>query len=119
LQGLESQQATVEPGKPAKVEFKVKAIRVVSGKVLVYDKTILKPVGLPDAVVHLKELSLEAKTGANGAFIFRNLPAGVFILSVTYNGKETIRKIMVPAEPSNIRDMDLDAGAKIEPANSK
>jgi hypothetical protein len=119
LQGLESQQATVEPGKPAKVEFKVKAIRVVSGKVLVYDKTILKPVGLPDAVVHLKELSLEAKTGANGAFIFRNLPAGVFTLSVTYNGKETIRKIMVPAEPANIRDMDLDAGAKAEPANSK
>jgi hypothetical protein len=112
LQGLESQQASLEPGKPAKVEFKVKAIRVVSGKVTVYDKTILKPVGLPDAVVHLKELSLEAKTGTNGAFIFRNLPAGVFTLSVTYNGKETIRKVMVPADPANIRDMDLDAGAK-------
>ncbi len=119
LQGLESQQATVEPGKPARVQFKVKAIRVVAGKVVVYDRTILKSVGLPDAVVHLKELSLEARTGANGAFIFRNLPAGAFTLSVIYNGRETIRKIVVPADPANIRDLDLDAGPKAEPAINK
>ncbi|HEV2964383.1 MAG TPA: carboxypeptidase regulatory-like domain-containing protein [Candidatus Angelobacter sp.] len=112
LQGLEPQQATVEPGKPAKLEFTVKAIRVISGKITVYDTTALKPVPLPDAIVYVKELSISAKTGPNGAYILRNVPVGVYTLAVVYKGRETVRKVMVPAEPANIRDMDLDAGAK-------
>jgi hypothetical protein len=112
LQGLEPQTATIEPGKPARLEFSVKAIRVISGKVTVYDTTALKPVPLPDAIVYVKELSLSAKTGPNGAYIFRNIPVGTYTLAVVYKGRETVRKVTVPAEPVNMRDLDLDVGAK-------
>jgi hypothetical protein len=112
LQNLQSQQGTVEPGKPARVRITVKAIRVIAGRVTVYDTTTLKPVPLPDAVVYIKELSLSAKTGPNGAYILRNLPAGTYTLAVAYNGKETTRTVVIPADPINMREIDLDAGKK-------
>jgi len=112
LQNLQPQQGTVEPGKPARVQMTVRAIRVITGRVTVYDTATLKPAPLPDAIVYIKELSVSAKTGPNGAFILRNLPAGAYTLAVAYNGKETIRSVVIPADPANMRDMDLDAGRK-------
>ena len=112
LQNLQTAQATVAPGSPSRVEMTVKAVRVVSGKISVYDRATSRPVPLAGASVLLKELSLETKTGADGAYLFRNLPAGTYTVSVTWSGKETTRTVMVPADPANIREIDLDAGPK-------
>jgi hypothetical protein len=112
LQNLQPQQATIGAGTPARVQINVRAIRVVAGKVTVYDNTVLKPVPLADAIVRVKELPLETKTGSTGAYILRNLPAGTYTLSVTHNGKEFTRKLTIPPDPANIRDIDLDAGPK-------
>src|SRR5262249_47910242 len=111
LQSLEGRQVTVEAGKPEKTEIVVKAIRAISGKVTAYDKTQLRPVPLPDVVVRIKELSVEAHTGANGAYVFRNLPAGTFTLAVTYGQREITRQVVVPAGPTSLRDLDLDVAA--------
>jgi carboxypeptidase family protein len=112
LQDLQPKAITVGQGQPGKIEFSVRAIRVISGKVMVYDKTLLTPVPLANAVVRLKEISAEVRTGANGAYIFRNLPAGVYTIAAEYQGKETVRVVTVPAAPANLRDIDIDAGAK-------
>ncbi|HKW76565.1 MAG TPA: carboxypeptidase regulatory-like domain-containing protein, partial [Terriglobales bacterium] len=112
LQALEQQQAVVDPGQPASVKFSAKAMRSISGKVLVYDNQALKTVPFPGATVHLKELSLEAKTGENGAFIFRSLPAGTYTIVVEHQGKEITRQIVLPTGPANIRDIELNAGTK-------
>jgi hypothetical protein len=112
LQNLPTPQATVTPGSPTKVEMQVRAVRVVSGKVTVYDREVLKPVPLAGAIVRLTDLSLEARTGPDGAYIFRNLPAGKHTVAVVYSGKEVARTIVVPADPANIRDVDIDAGPK-------
>jgi hypothetical protein len=112
LQDLAVQTVTVEPGKPASTRFVVKAIRSVSGRVMVYDKKLLQPVPLEGAVVRLKELSLEVKTAANGAYLFRNLAAGTYTIAVEYAGKETVRTVTLPPEPANLRNVDLNAGTK-------
>jgi carboxypeptidase family protein len=116
LQDLGAQTVTVESGKPASTEFKVKALRSIAGRVLVYDKTTLQTVPLAGAVVRLKEASLETKTGATGAYIFRNLAAGTYTVAIESNGKEISRTVIVPAGPASIRDVDLNAGTKDAPA---
>jgi hypothetical protein len=112
LQSLAPQQVTIEPGKPAKVEFTVNALRSISGKVLVYDKKLLKPVPLSGAKVRLQSLSLETTSAENGAYLFRNLPAGTYVISVDYQGKQTLREVTLPAEPASLRDIDLNVGSE-------
>lgn len=109
LQALAPQQVTVEPGRPARLQFNVKALRSISGRVVVYDKTTLQTVPLAGAVVRLKELGLEARTGENGAYIFRSLPAGTYTVALEHEGIEITRTVIVPAEPANIRDIELNA----------
>jgi hypothetical protein len=116
LQDLQEQTVAVESGRPASTEFKVKALRSIAGRVLVYDKTTLQTVSLAGAVVRIKELSLEVKTGATGAYIFRNLAAGTYTVAIESDGKEITRTVVVPANPASIRDVDLNAGTKEAPA---
>jgi hypothetical protein len=127
----------VESGKPASAQFTVKALRSIGGKVLVYDPASLQNVPLAGAMVQLKELSSEAtstgtkpaepleaktfeakifetKTGETGAYIFRNLAAGTYTVSIENAGKEISRTVTLPAAPANIRDVDLNAGTKAD-----
>ena len=110
LQDLASQTVTVESGKPASTQFTVKALRSIAGQVLIYDKSTLQTVPMAGAVVRLKELSLEATTGATGAYIFRNLPPGTYTVVLEHEGKEILRTVEVPTSPANIRGIDLNAG---------
>jgi Carboxypeptidase regulatory-like domain len=112
LQGLAPQQVTVEPGKPSSLKFSVKALRSIAGRVLVYDKTVLKPVPLAGAKVHLVELSLETTTAENGGYMFRNLPPGTYVIKVEYNGKETTHAVTLSERPASLRDIDLNVGSK-------
>jgi hypothetical protein len=102
----------VDPGQPASLKFSVKAMRSIAGKVMVYDNQALKTVPFAGATVHLKELSLETKTGENGAFIFRSLPAGTYTIMLEHQGKEITRQVVLPTGPANIRDIELNAGTK-------
>jgi uncharacterized protein (DUF2141 family) len=117
LQDLSVQSVTVDSGKPASAQFTVKALRSISGHVLVYDPGALQNVPLAGAAVRLKELSLEVKTGESGAYIFRNLPAGTYTVSIEHDGKESSRAVILPSTPANVRDIDLNGGAK--PAQPK
>ena len=99
----------------------MKALRSIAGRVLVYDKTTLQTVPLAGVVVRLKEVALETKTGetktgATGAYIFRNLAAGTYTVAIESDGKEITRTVVVPAGPASIRDVDLNAGTKEAPA---
>jgi hypothetical protein len=121
LQDLAAQSIEVESGKPASTEFKVKALRSIAGRVLVYDKTTLQTVPLTGVSVRLKEVSLETKTGETktgptGAYIFRNLAAGTYTVAIEGDGKEITRTVIVPAGPASIREVDLNAGTKEAPA---
>jgi hypothetical protein len=112
LQNLPETAVALVPGSPAKVEFTIRATRVISGRVVAYDRETLKTVPLEGVTVRLVEASLEVKTSVNGAFVFRNLSAGTCTVSVTYDGKETLRLLTLPPEPVNLRDVELNVGTK-------
>jgi hypothetical protein len=112
LQNLATAQLTVVPGSPAKTEISVKAVRAVSGKIMAYDTTLARQVPLVGIIVTLKELSLAATTSDTGAYIFRNLPAGKYTIAVRWLGKETSTTVTVPADPVNIKDVDLNVGTR-------
>ena len=67
---------------------------------------------LANVTVRLVEASQEMKTGESGVFIFRNLAAGTYTISAMYEGKETVHWITLPAEPTNLRDIELNAGTR-------
>ena len=115
LQDLAAQDITVESGNPASTQFTVKALRSISGRVMVYDKTTLQTVPIAGAVVRLKELSLEVKSGSTGAYIFRNLSAGTYTIAVEHEGKEISRTVILSPAPANVRDIDLNAGTQGTP----
>jgi uncharacterized surface anchored protein len=115
LEDLGAHKVTVESGKPATTEFTVKALRSIAGRVLVYDKGSLETVPLAGVTVRLKERGLEVKTGANGAYIFRNLAAGTYTIAVEHEGKEITRAVTLTPAPANVRDIDLNAGTKEAP----
>ena len=112
LQTLAPQPVTIASGRPASLEFSVKALRSISGKVLAYDQTTLTTVPLAGVVVRLKELGRETRSGENGAYIFRALPAGTYTVSIEHQGKEITRSVQVPAEPAAINNVDLNAGTR-------
>jgi uncharacterized protein (DUF2141 family) len=109
---LAAQTLAVEPGKPASAQFKVRALRSIAGKVMIYDKATLQTVPMAGVTVLLKELSLEVKTSATGAYIFRNLPAGTYTIAIENEGKAITRSVTLPTEPTNLRDIDLNAGTR-------
>jgi hypothetical protein len=102
----------VLPGKPGSLEITVKALRSLSGRVLLYDQKALQTVPFAGAFVRLKEIGLEAHAGDNGAYILRNVPAGTYTLVVSYLGKQTTRTVTVPPGPANLRNVDMNAGTK-------
>ncbi|HWG50318.1 MAG TPA: carboxypeptidase-like regulatory domain-containing protein, partial [Candidatus Acidoferrales bacterium] len=112
LQALEPQKVTIDAGKPGKAEFTVKALRSISGRVMVYDKKLLKPVPLAGAKVRLQALSLETTSAENGAYLFRNLPAGTYVVSVEYEGKQTVHAVTLPTEPTSLRNVDINVGSE-------
>lgn len=116
LQDLAPQIVAVDPGKAASAQFTVKALRSIAGRVLVYDKATLQTVPLAGVTVRLKELSLEVKTGAGGAYIFRNLAAGTYTVAIEHEGKEITRTVILAPPPASIRDIDLNAGTTEGPA---
>jgi hypothetical protein len=116
LQDLAAQTVVVDAGKPASAQFTAKALRSIAGRVLVYDKATLQTAPLSGVTVRLKELSLEVKTGAGGAYIFRNLAAGTYTVAIEHEGREITRTVTLEPPPASIRDIDLNAGTTEGPA---
>ncbi|HEV7520449.1 MAG TPA: carboxypeptidase regulatory-like domain-containing protein [Candidatus Angelobacter sp.] len=112
LQDLAAQTVAVESGKPASAQFSIKALRSIAGRALIYDKATLQTVPLVGAIVRLKEIPMQVRSGPTGAYIFRNLAAGTYTVAIENDGKEIARTVVVPGSPANIRDIDLNAGTK-------
>jgi len=55
---------------------------------------------------------LEVKTGATGAYIFRNLAAGAYTVAIENDGKRDFTDGCGSGAPANIRDINLNAGTK-------
>ena len=103
---------TTQSGKAAQANLKIRALRNVSGRVLLYDRAAGRYVGIANVKVVVKELPLSMVTGADGAFLFRELPAGLITVSAEYGGQVINKLVNVPEQPAQINDTNLVMGQR-------
>lgn len=112
LTALETQRTNVDAAVPAQMAFILKAIRNISGRVTIYDRASRQDVPVSGVAVLLRELSGASVTDENGVYLFRDLPAGSYRVSVSYQGKEFQRDAVLPDAPAFPKDIDISLGAK-------
>jgi Carboxypeptidase regulatory-like domain len=109
---LETQRTMVDPSAPAQCAFRLRAIRNISGRVTIYDRTSQREISVARIRVLLRELSRESVTDENGIYLFRDLPAGSYTLVVIYEGKESKKEVMLPDGPAFPKSIDLNLVAR-------
>ena len=109
---LETKRVTVDPAAPAQSDFRLKAIRNLSGRVTIYDRASQKNVPAAGIAVRLPQLSRESVTDENGIYLFRGLPPGSYSLAITYLRNESKREVILPDGPAFPRNIDIDLAAK-------
>jgi hypothetical protein len=106
LEGDLSSTVSVTPAAAGRLAFQVKAIRNVAGQVEITDSTGKRTPGAGLEIV-VPELSRKAKTDARGRYLFRELPAGKFTLSLDFEGRPFIQKITLPDEPAQRENVNF------------
>ncbi|HWQ03257.1 MAG TPA: carboxypeptidase regulatory-like domain-containing protein [Candidatus Nitrosotenuis sp.] len=107
VEDTSAQRVRLHAGAPVSVEFRLQAMRSVSGKVILRPRPSSRPAPVPGARVRIRELNLECTADENGAYLFRNLPAGNFTLVVQHEKREVARTLTIPANPVSIKNFDL------------
>jgi hypothetical protein len=100
LEGDLSSTVSVTPAAAGRLAFQVKAIRNVTGQVEITDPKTGKGTPGVGLEILLTELSRKTKTDARGRYLFRELPAGKFTLSLDFEGRPFIQKVTLPEEPT-------------------
>jgi hypothetical protein len=111
LADIGAQTAVTALDSPTRVTFTVRAYRSISGYATVYDRSALRQVPVPGLSVTLKGTSFTNKTDTSGAYIFRNVPAGTYTVAATFQGREFVQQVSLPAVPSSPGDIVLNLGA--------
>jgi hypothetical protein len=112
LADLETRRMIVEASAPAQIELTLKAIRNISGRVMIYDRASHQEMPVPGITVFLRQLSRASVTDEDGVYLFRDLPAGAYTLVAIYQGKEFERNVVLPGAPAFSRNIDFNLGAK-------
>jgi hypothetical protein len=96
-----SRRIALDRGAPlADVDFALRANRSVSGR------------ALPDAEVEITELGRKVRTGRDGAYAFRGLPAGELTLVVRKGNERLTKKVTLPESPVALKDVDVAPAAQ-------
>ena len=116
VQDLKPQTVTVDPLKPGRVDFKVRAFRSVLGVVRFYDACVGAYVPVAEVAVTLQPLGIVSTTDQAGRYVFRDLPAGSQTLSAQHAGSSATVPVTLPAGGGLLKDVNLslastDAGS--------
>jgi hypothetical protein len=109
---LETQRTIVDPSASGQCAFILRAIRNISGRVTIYDRRSQSEISVPHVMVLLRELSRESVTDEDGIYLFRDLPAGSYTLTVLYEGEESRKEVMLPDGPVFPKGIDINLVAK-------
>jgi hypothetical protein len=112
LAELGAQRSTVEASAPARIAFTLRAIRNISGRVTIYDRSSHQQMPVPRVSVFLREASGRSVTDENGGYLFRDLSSGSYTLVVVYQGKEYDRDVVLPDAPASLKDIGISLGAQ-------
>jgi SdrD B-like domain/Pilus formation protein N terminal region len=104
--------AVAAPGKAPRVSLKVRAIRNISGRVVLYDRARGQYAGVRGVAVRLNEQSLTTTTDAEGRFLFREVRSGDFTIAADYLGQTTNQRVTVPEQPAQLTGINLIVGQR-------
>ena len=99
-------------GKAPRATLRIRALRNVSGRVLLYDRTLGQYVGARGLAVTLMEPPLRTTTDTDGRFLFRELRSGTFVISAEYQGQTVTTQVTVPEQPAELTDINLIIGQR-------
>lgn len=111
LDDLQPLTIALGDGESKKISFTLPAIRALAGKVQSYDASQEDYVPVANSIVRLEELNRQAISDGSGRYLFRNLPAGLF--TITVNGQR-YDQVDVSARPQLIRKNIRLSGTKIQ-----
>lgn len=106
----EPRQVTVGPLSPGKADFKVRALRSISGRVLTYNRAAGQYVPVNGARLTLLEPGLIATTDVTGRYLFRDLAAGTYTISIQNQPDVSRRQVQLGAPPVDLANVDFQMG---------
>ncbi len=117
----ETRRVTVGATSPGTTVFKVRALRSISGRVVVYDTKEARYVPVARAQVILREPSSTTTTDLLGRYLFRDLAAGSYTLSIKDEASVSARAVRLGGQPVDLTNVDFQisrpgAPVVIEPA---
>src|ERR1700730_4847535 len=104
---LEPQRVTVGATSPGKAAFTARAFRSSSGRVLSYDPKAGKYIPVSRAQVILREPGLTNLTDPAGRYLFRNLAAGSYTISVRNEPQTLSHTVRLSAQPVDLVNVDF------------
>jgi hypothetical protein len=106
----EAQNVTVGAASPGKAAFTVRALRSISGRVLRYDTAATRYVPVNGARVILREPGLSTMTDTEGRYLFRDLAAGTYTISVQDQAQAPPRAVQLKSQPIDLTNLDFQIG---------
>ncbi len=103
----DAQKVTVGKAAPGKAAFTARAFRSISGQVLIYDTKELRYVPVVGAEVLLMEPGLTSKADPQGRYLFRDLAAGSYTVSVQNEAQTAARMVRLGSQPVDLTNVDL------------
>jgi hypothetical protein len=111
----EPQKVTVGAAAPGKAAFTVRALRSISGRVFRYDTVATRYIPVNGARVILKEPGLTAMTDAEGRYLFRDLAAGTYTISIQNQAQTASRTVQLKSQPIDLTNVDFQIGLAATP----
>lgn len=107
LANLDDRSVTVNSKSAGHFAFVSQAQRSISGAVEIFDPTTGKHSPLASAEVRIAGSDRCTHTDAQGRYLFRQMPAGSFVVSVTYAGKPYTRAGLLASGPDIQGGIDI------------
>jgi len=112
---VQPQRVTAGATAPGSATFTVRALRSVSGRVLAYDTKAARYAPVYGAQVTLRETGMTAVTDGMGQYLFRDLAAGAYTISVQSGVHSTMHRVRLGAQPVDFVDADFQIVGQFEP----
>jgi hypothetical protein len=107
----EPKPVTVGATSPGRVLFTARAFRSIAGRVLRYDRKAAEYVPVIGARVILRERLLNVATDSLGRYLFRDLAAGSYTISVENEPKASSRTVRLQEQPVDLKNVDFRISA--------
>jgi hypothetical protein len=104
----DAQKVTVSATSPGKAAFAARAFRSISGRVVIYDTTLGRYVPVVRAQVIVAPPDSICSTDALGRYLFRDLAAGSYSLSVQNEASASPRKVRLSGQPVDLTNVDFE-----------